>query len=54
MLELIIMFVCGFFFAVFLCGLGFLFLIGKNYPTDEELEEMQTWYDAEYGKENDR
>lgn len=56
MAELIIMFFCGFFFAVAIMGIVVTALFTHeelDAQKDEDVNQMYLWYDANYGKEND-
>lgn len=52
MAELIIMFLCGFFFAVALMGIAVVSLVfyedDHQHPTEEEIDQMCMWYEEEY------
>ena len=51
MLELIIMFFCGFFFAVALMGIVIVSMVYKDHedaPSEEDINQMCMWYEDEY------
>lgn len=54
MANLIAMFICGIVFGISVLMIVLLHIFGDDYfvPTEDELDEMCEWYEAEYGKEN--
>lgn len=51
MAELVIMFFCGFFFAVAIMGIVIVSLVYKdhdNAPSAEDMKQMCIWYEEEY------
>ena len=51
MAELVIMFFCGFFFAVAITGIVIVSLVYKDHddePSAEDMDQLCMWYEEEY------
>lgn len=57
MIELIAMFFCGFFCAAAIMACVIVSIVFKKddrqFPTDEDLDQMCIWYEDQYGKEGE-
>lgn len=55
MIDLIAMFFCGFFAASAIMACVIVSLVFKKddrqFPTDDDMEQMCIWYEDQYGKE---
>lgn len=56
MIELIAMFFCGFFCSAAIMACVVVYLAfdkdDRQFPTDDDMDQMCIWYEDQYGKEN--